>query len=123
MKYALTLLLVPFLILFGLPGPAPAQYAIIEIEKVQIVKSLSGVVRDASGAPIAGATVAEVSADRKTVIQSTVTDARGAFALPQHRGELHHLMVSMRNFNPLVVHVKVSRSASKLLDLQLNVAT
>jgi hypothetical protein len=54
MKNALTRLFVASVILAGLPGPAAAQYAIVEIEKVQIVKSLSGVVSDTSGAPIPG---------------------------------------------------------------------
>jgi len=124
MKNALTRLFVASVILAGLPGPAAAQYAIVEIEKVQIVKSLSGVVSDTSGAPIPGATVAEVSSDLKTVIRSTVTDANGVFTLPPlHKGKVHHLTVSMKNFNPLVVHVKVSRWSSKLLDLKLHVAT
>lgn len=123
MKNALTRLLVASAILVELPGSAAAQYAIIEVEKVQVVKSVSGVVSDASGALITGATVAEVSADRKTVIQSTVTNANGVFSLPPPcDGRIHHLMVSMKNFNPLLVHVKVSKRTSKLLDLQLHVA-
>jgi len=68
--------------------------------------------------------VAEVSADRKAVIQSTITDANGNFSLPQtHKSKVYHLMISMKNFDPLVVHVKVSNRTPKLLNLQLHVAT
>lgn len=124
MKNALTQLLAFGLIVLGFSCLAGAQYATVEIEKVQVVKSMSGVVRDTSGAPIVGATVAEVSADWKTVIQSTVTDTNGNFTLPpMNKRRIRHLMISMNNFNPLVVHVKVSGWTSKVLDLQLHVAT
>ena len=119
MKHGLMTLLVllPTLALFSNP-------ALAEIEKVQVAKSIAGVVTDTSGAPIPGATVAEVSADWKTVIQSTTADKNGDFTLPQkHKSKIYHLMISMKNFDPLVVHVKVTTRTSQLLNLQLHVST
>ena len=124
MKNVLTRLLVLLPVMAIFAASALAGVEVIEIQKIQVAKAMSGVVSDPSGAPIAGATVAEVSADRKTVIQSTITDANGNFTLPRtHKNKVYHLMVSMKNFNPLVVHVKVSARTSKLLNLQLYVAT
>jgi len=124
MKRRLTRLLVLLPAIAVFSNSALAEVEIIEIEEVQVVKSISGLVTDTSGAPIPGATVAEVSADWKTVIQSTIADKKGEFTLPQkHQSTIYHLMISMDNFNPLVVHVKVTTRTSKLLNLQLHVAT
>jgi len=106
-----------------LSGAAPAGTETIEIAKVQVVKLLAGVVRDHNGDPVAGATVVEISADWKTDIQRTVTDATGHFALPTiDKRKVHNLKISKENFDPLVVHVRISRWKAKLLNLQLHVA-
>ena len=86
--------------------------------------ALSGIVRDPSGAPLTGATVAEVSQDG-TVIESTTTDQVGSFAIvPRAKKKVYDLKISLDpNFNPLIVHVRVSRWTKKLLDLKLEVST
>lgn len=124
MENALTRLLVLLSVMAMFVRCAVAGVEIVEIQKVQVAKAMSGVVTDENGAPISGATVSEVSPDQKTVIQSTITDKNGNFTLPRsHKSKVHHLMVSMKDFNSLVVHVKVSAWTSKLLNLQLNVST
>jgi hypothetical protein len=110
--------------LAGTASPTIAQRYTVEIGKVQVVSALSGVVRDANGAPIPGATVAEVSQDGN-VIQSTTTDQGGSFAIvPRAKKKVYDLKISLDpNFNPLIVHVKVSKWTRKLLDLRLEIAT
>jgi len=110
--------------LAGTASPTMAQRNTVEIGKVQVVSALSGVVRDANGVPIPGATVAEVSQDGN-VIQSTTTDQGGNFAIvPRAKKKVYDLKISLDpNFNPLIVHVKVSRWTKKLLDLKLEIAT
>jgi len=94
------------------------------IDKTQVVKAVSGVVRDPRGDPISGATVAEVTPDLKTVIQSTTTDERGHFVLHRIPGtKIHNLVISRRPFNPLVVHVRVSKWTKKPLELKLELST
>src|ERR1700732_43818 len=107
------------MVLAGASSSAKAGVEIVEIERVQVVNAVSGVVHDPSGAPILGATVAEVSPDWKTVIQSTNTDADGRFSIvPKAKKRIYHLMISSNGFNPLVVHVRVSQWTKKLLDLR-----
>jgi len=100
------------------------QRAVVEIDKVQVVNALSGVVRDPNGAPLPGATVAEVSQDGN-VIESTTTDQGGSFAIvPRAKRKVYDLKISLDpNFNPLTVHVRVSRWTKKLLDLKLEIST
>lgn len=108
----------------GLAASASGQMETVEIAKTQVVASVSGVVRDSTGAPIPGAKVSEVSSDLKMEIQSTTTDKDGKFSLaPKHKQKIHHLVISKRNFNPLLIHVKVSRWTSRLLVLRLHVAS
>lgn len=108
----------------ALSAVANAGIETIEIARIQTVKSLSGVVRDTTGAPIAGATVTELSSDGKTVIRTTLTDKVGNFSLSQNtQNKVHHLKVSMNGFNPLLLHVKLSKWTSRHLVLTLYVAT
>jgi len=66
----------------------------------------------------------QVSRDWKTVIQSTNTDADGRFSIvPKAKKRIYHLMISSNGFNPLVVHVRVSRWTKKLLDLRPEIST
>jgi len=110
--------------LVGAATPAMAGIEIVEIAKVQVVKAVSGVVRDPNGSPIAGATVAEVSTDHKTILRGVTTDKNGKFTLSQEpRRKVYHLMISAYGFNPLLVHVRTSWWTKKLLDLQLELAT
>lgn len=112
-------------VLGGASSLASAQRAIVEIEKIQVVHAISGVIRDPVGSPIPGAMVAEVSTDGKTVIQSTTTDKTGSFAIvPKAKRKVYDLKISCDpNFNPLIVHVRVSRWTRKLLDLKLYLST
>lgn len=104
--------------------PALAGVETVEIGKVQVVRALAGVVRGPNGDPISGATVEEVSADQKTVLRKVVTDKDGRFVLRSTPGRnIHHLMVSAHQFNPLLVHVRMSRWTRKLLDLHIEVST
>lgn len=66
MKYVFSRFVAVGLILSGISCVAIVGVETIEIVKVQVVKSLSGIVHDSNGAPIAGATVSEISADGKT---------------------------------------------------------
>lgn len=96
----------------------------VEIAKVQVVKAVSGLVRDANGTAISGATVAEVSADHKQVIRSVRTDTDGKFALPSEPGKkIYNLMIWSDGFNPLLIRVRTSRWTKRLLDLRLYVST
>jgi carboxypeptidase family protein len=108
-------------------SPVSAQRVIVEIDKIQVVRAISGVIRDPGGGPIPGVTVAELSADGMTVIQSTTTDQGGTFSIvPITKKKVYHLRISFDkspDFNPLIVHVRISRWTKKLLDLKLEIAT
>lgn len=96
----------------------------VEIQKVQIVRAVSGTVSDPAGAPIVGAVVAELGMDSKTVIRTVQTDTNGHFSLPARSHQrIYTLRISMDNFNPLIVHVKTSRWARTMLKLHLWVST
>jgi hypothetical protein len=88
------------------------------------VHALSGVVRDPNGAPLPGATVAELSQDGN-VIASAITDQSGSFAIvPEAKKRVYDLKISLDpNFNPLIVHVRVSNWTKKLLNLKLELST
>lgn len=105
-------------------GTTTAQYATVEIAKIRVVSALSGTVRDPSGAPIQGATVAEISPDGKVIIQTTTTDQAGTFAIVSTaKKKVYDLRISSAGFNPLIVHLRVSKWTKKLLSLKLELST
>ena len=126
-RFPPTHLLVFAVFLGAASSPALAGVEIVEIEKIQVVRAISGVVRDPSGAPVPGATVTEVSPDWKTDIQSTTTNADGTFSIvPRDRKKVYHLRISFDTspgFNPLIVHVRLSRWTKKKLTLMLELST
>jgi ABC-type uncharacterized transport system permease subunit len=108
----------------GLASAGLAGIETVEIQKVQVVRSVSGMASDPSGAPIAGAVIAELGADGKTVARTVQTDKNGHFSLPARPHQrIYSLRISMKGFNPLIVHVKTSRWSRKTLKLRLEVGT
>jgi hypothetical protein len=105
-------------------GKAIAGYDIVEIKTIQIVGRMSGTIKDRTGAPVAGAKVAEVAQDWQTAIQSAVTDSKGWFSMtPQTNNKTHYIVVTAPNFDPLRVRVRLNRESTKQLELQLEVGT
>jgi hypothetical protein len=116
--------LVLSVILAECSATALAGVETVEIAKVQVVKAVSGVVRDSSGAPIRGETVSDVSPDGKLVARTTVTDENGKFAFAlEPAKKTYNLMISMNSFNPLLVHVRISRWTKRSLVLRLQLST
>jgi hypothetical protein len=108
-----------------LPAPVGAQgVTTVEIENVQLVRSLTGVVHDAAGSPMPGVLVEELSSDWKESLRSTRTDAAGVFRFSRVKGrDIYHFQLRTKAFNPLRVRVKVDRFRGKKLDLQMEVST
>ena len=105
-------------------GKATAGNEVVEIRKVQIAGHLSGTVKDRTGAPVAGASVEEVSQDWKTIVQTTSTDSGGWFSITsQSRSKVHYIVVTAPAFHQLRVRVRLSDGSSKQLELELDVGT
>jgi len=103
---------------------ANAGVEVVELAKIQVVRTFAGTLLDPNGDPIRGATVDEVTSDMKTVIQTVQTDESGRFKfLTWTNVRTHHLLISHSGFNPLFVHVRVSRWSRKYLHLELHLAT
>jgi hypothetical protein len=95
----------------------------IEIQNVQLAKSVAGVVRDPLGSPMSGVLVEEFSAEWKESLRSTKTNAEGRFAFaPIKRRKIYYLQLRMDGFNPLRVRVKVDPNRGKELQLEMSVA-
>jgi len=108
----------------GLASVALAGVETVEIQKVQVVRTVSGTVSDPGGVPLAGAIVAELGADGKTVVRSIQTDKSGHFSLSRRSHQkIYSLKISMDGFNPLIVHVRTSVWGKKVLKLQLEIST
>jgi hypothetical protein len=108
--------------LFAVPVSLDAQYS-VEIENVQLARSLAGVVVDFSGAPIPRVLVEEFSPDWKESLRSTMTDAKGSFAFsPVKDRNVYYFQLRLNGFNPLRVRVKVARKRGRELRLTLEVA-
>ena len=97
---------------------------VVELAKIQVVRSFAGTLVDPNGDPIRDATVDEVTPDMKTVIQTVQTDESGRFKFSTRtKVATHHLLISHSGFNPLFVHVKFRRWSRKYLRLELHLAT
>jgi hypothetical protein len=110
--------------LFLVPTQVHSQYTTIEIEKVQLTRSLAAVVLDPTGSPIPGVLVEEFSPDWKESLRSTKTDAKGGFSFAPVTGrDIYHLQLRMNGFDPLRVRVKIDSKQGKNLRLKLKIAT
>jgi hypothetical protein len=96
----------------------------IDIEKVQLARSLAAVVLDPTGSPIPGVLVEEFSSGWKESLRSTKTDAKGGFSFaPVKRRDVYYLQLRMNGFDPLRVLVKIDPKQGKYLRLKLWVAS
>jgi len=101
-----------------------AGVEIVEIENIQIVKSLSATVTDPEGYPLSDAKVEEMSPDWQRTLRSTQTDGKGRFALTPVPGRrIYYLQISDHNFDPLRVRVQIDPRNGKKLRLRLVLAT
>jgi len=111
-------------LMFLVPIQVRAQYMTVEIEKVQLVRSLTAVALDPVGSPIPGALVEEFSSDWKESLRSTKTDATGRFTFTRVKGrDVYYLQLRMNGFDPLRVRVKISWMRGKNLQLKLRIAS
>ena len=118
------LLWLTFSFLLLVPIHLYAQYQIIEIEKVQLARSLAAEVLDPTGSPISGALVEEFSSEWKESLRTTKTDATGRFSFAPVKGrDIYYLQIRMDGFDPLRFRVKVDPKQGKNLRLTLEVAT
>lgn len=110
--------------LFLVPIHLCGQSETIEIENVQLARSVSAVVRDPAGSPIPGVVVEELSSDWKESLRSTKTDAAGGFTFAPVKGrDVYYLQFRMNGFNPLRVRVKIDLKRGKKLQLKMEIAT
>jgi hypothetical protein len=111
--------------LFFAPAYLHAQGVItVEIQNVQLVRSLAGVVHDPADSPMASVLVEERSPDWKEPLRSTKTDAAGKFALAPIKGRgLYYLQLTMKGFNPLRVRVRVDPKRGKELRVSMEFST
>ena len=107
-----------------LPLKSSAQYQTIELAGVQFAKSLSAVVQDPDGSPLADVLVQEFSSDWKSVLRTGATDKRGKFSLPTvHGRKIYYLQFSAPGFDPLRVRIRVDRKRGANLKLKLMIGT
>jgi hypothetical protein len=110
--------------LLCLPLKINAQYQVIELADVQLVKSLSAVAQDPVGSPLPNALVQEFSPDWKTVLRTSATNDHGRFSLANVQGrKIYCLQLSTPGFDPLRLRVQVDRKRGANLKLKLTIAT
>jgi Carboxypeptidase regulatory-like domain len=116
--------LIAFVVLLCFPMRIEAQYQLIELADVQLAKSLGATIQDSTGAPVPKTTVQEFSADWKTVLRSSSTDAHGRFSFaPAPDRTIYFIQISAPGFNPLRFRLKVDTKRGANLKLKLTVAT
>lgn len=110
--------------LFLVPVRLDAQLQTIEIDDVQLARSLSGVVVDPSDALRSGVLVEEFSAGWKKPLRSTMTDEKGKFKFSSVKGrDTYYSQLSMEGFDFLRLRVKLDRKRGTQLRVKLIVAS
>ena len=127
---------------------AHAQLELIMIEKPFVARSLSGVVLDPSGAPIAevlveqcntssapnqirnergelvGTVPSDCAREPGHILASTKTNANGFFSLPgAEKGKAYYLHLSSPGFDPMQITVKLRFYSWGRLRIKLHIAT
>jgi hypothetical protein len=111
-------------LLVASPSLVHAGYDVVEIQEIQLAKSLSATVTDQGGFPVPGAKVEEMNPGWKRILRSTQADNKGRFTLAPVPGrEIYYLQISYPTFDPLRVRVSISVKNGKELKLRLVVAT
>jgi hypothetical protein len=106
------------------PFEVRGQYQVIELADVQSAKSLSAVIQDPTGFPLAKVLVEEFSSDWKTLLRTTATDKHGRFSLAtEQRRNIYYIQLSSPGFDPLRVRIQVDRKGGRNLELKLVIAT
>jgi hypothetical protein len=115
--------LVSGLLLFA-PARVHAQGVMtVEIQNLQLARSLAAVVEDPTDSPIAGVLVEDVSSDWKKTLRSTTTDVSGRFTFAQVKGrDVYYLRLTIKDFNQLRVRVKVDPERGKELQLKMEIS-
>ena len=110
--------------LLCLPAAIEAQYQVIELADVQLAKSVGATIQDPTGDPVPKAVVQEFSADWKTGLRSSSTDAQGGFSFTPAPGRtIYFFQISAPGFDPLRFRLRVDTKRGASLKLKLTVAT
>jgi hypothetical protein len=112
--------MVPFL----LCANAIAGFETIEVAEIQHVKRAEGIVRDTSGAPVAGVKILLRESGSKKEVANVQSHLDGHFAvrhLPPGEYEMH---VNAKGFDPMLYHLKIDpQGARSLLIVKMQVGT
>ena len=104
--------------------PAFGQQMTIRIDKAFVSQSLSGIVTDASGAPIPGADVELMTYDWKKSLKTTKTNVNGWFEFKTTRSGTYYLTIPhFSGFQEYQIKIRVTRSARTTPKVELEVAT
>jgi hypothetical protein len=111
------------LIFFAFLTVCNADESVLEYAQVKKAHSLSGAIRDQTGAPIPKVAVDEMSDDWSALLQHTMTDAAGHWSLPVLPGRrIHNVRFLKPTFHQLRLRVELTRRTTKPLDFQLPVS-
>ena len=94
----------------------------LQYTKVRMARSLSAIIVDPIGNPIAGATVEEMDENWRETSRTTNTDASGKFTFATIRGrKIYYIRVRAENFQPIEFPLKVNFMHWKTLKLTMPV--
>jgi len=86
----------------------------------EISGSISGTVKDANGAAVAGATVTITDAQKKTVVRTVTTDDAGTFSAPDLTSAVYDITVEAPNFKKHVeTKLKVDVGQKRGMEISL----
>jgi hypothetical protein len=107
----LALLSLAVVLIFGLSGLAFAQ---------EITGNISGTVKDAAGASVAGATVTILDTEKKVEIRTVITGDQGEYSAPNIATGVYSITVEAPNFKKTVkTDVKVEVGQARSVDFSL----
>ena len=100
---------------------ANAVYELVVIEKPFHARSVSGIVLDPVGEPLAGAEVKDYDPGFTSIRDSTTTDKSGFFSLPRGGQSVHYLRIYARGMNPLQITVALRPFASSGIRVKVHI--
>jgi len=123
MNQGFKLLLVLIIVLI-IPQKSNAGATIIEIGNIQYIDSLTGTVKDRTGAVMANVRVEEFDSKWNAAIRSTTSDEKGKFSfVPVNGRKIYYLQFSSRGMHSMRVRVSINKKKTKPLILEMYVAT
>lgn len=114
---------VMMILVLAVSAKVRGQFMTVELDRPYLASSVTAIVVDPVGSPVAGASVTRMSAGWKKAIESRQTNENGQFRFKRGAPTLYYLEISHQGFQIMHVKLRIIRRTMKSPRIKLEIAT